>query len=216
MAEELVEFQQALDNSHFLQTTFCLKIKELIALSHSIDDAVARSQATQEDCNTLKTELTNLTTLRKEFETIRKTFHARFALNHSKEAAAANQSAAESLNESFNIQVNAEILVRRIGSQLSEEDNDYKVELELIEEAEDGNSEESESEQPDQTGKDQEHPSGEEEEEEVPRRMVPLVVLVFICLFVVLGFYLCLGVIIQFVEGNRSNNQNGRVQVSRI
>ncbi len=212
MAEELVEFQQALDNSHFLQTTFCLKIKELIALSHSIDDAVARSQATQEDCNTLKTELTNLTTLRKEFETIRKTFHARFASNHSKEVAAANQSAAESLNESFNIQVNVEILVRRIGSQLSEEDNDYKVKVELIEEAED---EGSVSEQPDQTSKDQEHPNGVEEEEK-PKRMVPLVVLVFMCLFFVLGFYLCLGVIIQFVEGNRSNNQNGRVQVSRI
>ncbi len=58
--------------------------------------------------------------LRLEYEAIVNTFNADFAVEHSEKAGDINKSADEILNASFKIQVNVEILMRKVASQFSD------------------------------------------------------------------------------------------------
>ncbi len=201
------DLKQELTNLHFLQSRLCLKINELKALRHSIKDALALSQATQEEYNKLEIELESLASLRKESEASRRAFHVKFAAKHSQEAVDVYKTVDENINAALNIQVNVEMLKRKVHSQLAGKGKKKEIQdTNVIMNKANKKEEESEDNQNDENMS--ESDSSESAEEETSRVM-SLRLLLPLCLVLVVTFYFCLGVVIQLVQDNRRDNENG-------
>ncbi len=213
--EGIESFNLELTNLHFIQSGLCLKINELKALRHSIKDALAQCEASQEDYTILQAELENLIVLRKELEASRKAFHAKVGAKHPREAVKAYKTVDENINAALNIQVNVEMLIRKVGKQLagegikSSEGEMKNTQSEAIKEKANNEEEESEDEQDDENISKSAESDSSYNAEEKTRRVMSLRLKVPLCLALVVTFYFCLGAVIQFVQNNTMNNKNG-------
>ncbi len=210
-------FRQALANLHFVQSRFCLKINELKALIRLLTNAVARSQVTQDQHDKLKAELENLTSLRQESETSRSEFHAKFSADHFMEAIDIYKSIDENLTVAFDIQVDGEILLQNVYSQVAREDKrrharnkDHsqaratpdKARKVVEEELADS-----------QIVQDRDNHEEKVESPEETKRIFSLKLMVPVSVVLVIGFYFCLGAIIQHVQDNRRENDLGTDEI---
>ncbi len=189
------EFKQALANLEHLQSKFSLKINELKALRHSIIDAVAQSQVSNQDQTRIQTELENLADLRQKSQVSLDAFIGSFAENHFMEVSGARKLAATNLNASFDIQTNLEILKRKVERKLHaqvEKDED-KHEKEKQNEMEDGILDNDEGEKVD--------------DDEETKSYLPLTRIAF-GLLIVITFYAFLGGVINIFHDNNQDSKN--------
>ncbi len=193
------EFKEALVNFQLLQSRFCRKLNDLKALRHSISDAAVKSQTTQQHCNKLATELENLTNLHQLYESCADEFHDRFAVKYYKESFDATKLLDENLNASRNIQVNVDILLRKVSTQLVKENNDVK---------EGNKSNRSITDDQNKNDGEFESESGIEEvnsSNDKGQRYKTLAVTIFCGLLIVIAFYFGLGAIIKVVQDSEKH-----------
>ncbi len=116
--EDQEKIAQTLFNLKLIHIKFCRQINDLRALRHSIKDAVAWLQATEEDYDKLKTELESLDNIREEYMSSVNEFNAQFGWKQQEETVKVNKTLDDNLNEARSIKVNVEMLMRNVERQL--------------------------------------------------------------------------------------------------
>ncbi len=119
-------FKAALAHLQVVQAKFCRKINDLKALRHSIKDAVAQEDSTEEEYNEVKEELAILVELRQEYEASVNEFNAKSGWKKNQDQVVeVNRVVDGNLDAARNVKVSLEMLLRKIRKQLafSEETN---------------------------------------------------------------------------------------------